>query len=186
MKIEFPESGFASITLEGNRTAVSAFGSVFTLENEIVPEGTVLAKLEESVEQAKIQPDGTFRLMGLKPGNTYAVTVESSLIESLLPYEKLVTVDIPPQEEPYEEPEPEPEPVNESAAVEIIDDDDDEPQTPQAQGQTAPADDIAPRHGDIQGLELRGIAKNEKAQIFGSAFFQDEENPNKFKKLYRE
>ena len=77
---------------------MSAFGSVLTLENEVVTEGTVLARLEESVEQAKIQPDGTFRLMGLKPGNTYAVTVESAKIESLLPYEKLVTIDIPTEE----------------------------------------------------------------------------------------
>lgn len=38
--------------------------------------------------------------MGLKPGNTYAITVESAKIESLLPYEKLVTIDIPTEQEP--------------------------------------------------------------------------------------
>ena len=49
--------------------------------------------------------------------------------------------------------------------MDVIDDDDVVPAiTPEPQVEKiALANDIAPRHGDIQGLELRGIAKNEKA-----------------------
>jgi len=61
----------------------------------MVTEGTVYARFENTVEQASVQPDGTFRLMGLKPAQTYLVSVESSQIAGLLPSEKPVMIPAP-------------------------------------------------------------------------------------------
>ena len=71
--------------LTGQRVAFSAFGIVNTLQGRPVSEGNIIAKHGDNIEQAAIQADGTFRLMGLKPASTYTLVVESALVERTLP-----------------------------------------------------------------------------------------------------
>lgn len=75
--------------------AFSAYGNVSSLQGRPISDGSVMAKHGDSIEQAAIQTDGTFRLMGLKPGTTYTVTVESTLVERTLPGFQELTIAVP-------------------------------------------------------------------------------------------
>jgi len=58
-----------------------------------ITEGNVLARNgDHNIEFGVIKADGTFRVMGLKPGNTYAFSVESKMVERTLPDKKSIVM----------------------------------------------------------------------------------------------
>ena len=85
MTLEVLEEEHKVQVLQGDRVAFSAFGSVTTLAGQPIPNGKVIAKSGDNIEQATILENGTFRVMGLVPGKTYDFSVESYLIERTLP-----------------------------------------------------------------------------------------------------
>ena len=54
-----------------------------------------MAKHGDNVEQAVIQADGTFRMMGLQPEITYIFVVESPMVERTLPGSQKVMIVTP-------------------------------------------------------------------------------------------
>lgn len=79
----------------GQRTAFSAYGKVQSLSGQPIVEGEIIARHLDTVEQAAIQADGSFRVMGLQPGKTYAFSVSSPQVERLLSAETLIMIEKP-------------------------------------------------------------------------------------------
>ena len=52
----------------------------------------MLARHGDNLEIGIIQPEGTFKIMGLQPSKSYIFSVESTLIERTLPSEKAVMI----------------------------------------------------------------------------------------------
>ena len=64
-------------------------------------DASVTAKSDEfnqHVEVAKVEADGTFRLMGLQPGSTYEVSVLADSIDRTLPGTRTITILNPTQD----------------------------------------------------------------------------------------
>ena len=82
----------------GERVAFSAYGKVTNLQGLPIRKGSILAKSGDLTEQAFLVEDGTFRVMGLLPGRTYTISVESSLLARTLPDTREITIDHPNEE----------------------------------------------------------------------------------------
>ena len=98
--VEIKEEQHQSVTLLGERVSFSAYGRVTNLQGMPIKKGSVLAKSGDLIEQAFLAEDGTFRVMGLQPGKTYSLTVESDLVERVLPRSKTIGIEVPSNENP--------------------------------------------------------------------------------------
>ena len=65
-----------------------------------IKQGSVLAKSGDTMEQAFLASDGTFRVMGLVPDKTYTISVESELLTRTLPNSKEIKIERPTKETP--------------------------------------------------------------------------------------
>ena len=65
--VDIKEEEHLSIELKGTRVAFSAYGKVTNLQGLPIKKGSVYAKSENSSEQAFLEKDGTFRVLGLQP-----------------------------------------------------------------------------------------------------------------------
>ena len=63
-----------------------------------IKKGSVLAKSGDATEQVFLSNDGTFRVMGLQPGRTYTLSVESDLLARTLPGSKEIYIEQPTNE----------------------------------------------------------------------------------------
>jgi len=88
----------AHTTLQATRMAFSAYGIVRTLTGRIVTDGKVIALSSaeggsrQQSEEASLEHNGQFRLMGLLPGNTYTLSLSSPSYERILPAEISITI----------------------------------------------------------------------------------------------
>jgi len=73
---------------------------VTNLQGFPIKSGSVFAKSKDSSEQAFLQDDGSFRILGLQPSATYTISVESNYLMRTLPGTKTITIKKPTAEKP--------------------------------------------------------------------------------------
>ena len=87
--------------MKAKRTAFSVYGELVNLAGESITDGIVIARHQDTAEQATVQSDGTFRVMGLQPGKTYNLSAMSDSLSRVFPSNVPIEIAEPTESEPY-------------------------------------------------------------------------------------
>ena len=90
--VEIGQSEHVVKEITGQRISFSAYGTLKSLSGQAISKGIVVARHEDSAEQANVQEDGTFRVMGLQPGKTYLFCAMSDSMSRLFPSNLPITI----------------------------------------------------------------------------------------------